>query len=185
MAKLIYAINCSLDGYYVDADGGFDFTEPVDELHDWFADLEATVGTHLYGRKMHQVMAVWHEMAADPAITPLYQRFADAWIDSDTVVYSRTLDDAGVPRARIVRDFDAAEVAALKEGADRDLDIGGPELAGQALAAGLVDEVILAVAPVTVGGGRRALPDGVRLRLELLEQRVFSDGTVLLRYAVL
>ncbi|WP_062299935.1 dihydrofolate reductase family protein [Demequina maris] len=184
MAKLIYAINCSLDGYYVDADDSIDFTEPVDELHDWFAELESTIGTHLYGRRMHETMAVWEEFAVDPEITPLYKRFADAWVDSDTIVYSRTLEDPGVPRARVVREFDPAEVAALKASADSDLDIGGPELAGQALAAGLVDEVILAVAPVIIGGGRRALPERVRLELELLEQRTYANGTVLVRYRV-
>ncbi|WP_062389733.1 dihydrofolate reductase family protein [Demequina iriomotensis] len=184
MGRLIYAINCSLDGYANDARGELDWSEPDEELHDYFADLERTVGTHLYGRRMHETMAVWEDIRTTPDITPMLQRFAEAWCDADTIVYSRTLDDPGVPRARIVREFDAAEVARLKEEADRDLDIGGPTLAAHALRAGLVDEVQLAVVPAIIGGGTPALPAGLRLDLELLEHRAFPRGTVLLRYRV-
>ncbi|WP_062465216.1 dihydrofolate reductase family protein [Demequina soli] len=184
MARLIYAINCSLDGYINDANGDFDWSEPDPELHDFFAGLERSTGTHLYGRRLHETMAVWHDFYADPAIPPLMRRFAEAWIDTDTIVYSRTIAEPGMPRARVLDRFDAAEVAALKDTSERDLSIGGATLAARALEAGLVDEIVLAVVPVIVGGGTRALPAGLRLDLELVEHRAFPRGAVLLRYLV-
>ncbi|MDN4483809.1 dihydrofolate reductase family protein [Demequina lignilytica] len=184
MARLVYATICSLDGYVNDAQGEFDWAQPDEQLHDHFTDLARTIGTYLYGRRMHETMVVWEDLYGTPVLPPHLRTFAEAWVASDKVVYSGTLDEPGIPRARIEREFDADDVRHLKDRADRDLGIGGPTLAAHALTAGLVDEIQLAVVPAIVGAGTRALPDGLRLDLELLEHRTFPQGSVLLRYAV-
>lgn len=183
MGRLIYAISCSLDGYVNDASGDFGFSEPDVALHDHFTELERTVGTHLYGRRMLETMAVWEAWRDATDLEPQYRDFAEAWVDSDTIVYSTTLDHIGISRARLERTFDADAVQALKEAATRDLAVGGPTLAAHALRAGLVDEIQLAIVPSVLGGGTRALPDGLRLDLDLREHREFPGGAVLVRYA--
>jgi dihydrofolate reductase len=181
MAKLIYSAITSLDGYVADEDGNFDWSIPDEEVHAAVNDLMRTVGTQLYGRRLYEVMLAWEtrDVADESAVT---RDFAAAWRDSDKIVYSRTLQDASSQRTRIESDFDPDAVARLTKSADRDVLVGGPELAGQALKAGLVDEVHLFVSPVVVGGGTRALPDGLRLDLELLDQRRFGNGVVHLYY---
>ena len=181
MARLIYSALASLDGYVADEDGRFDWAEPDEEVHRFVNDLERSVGTYLYGRRMYEVMASW-ETAGGADQPPFVRDYAEIWRAADKVVYSKTLEAVATARTRIERDFDPAAVRQLKETADRDLTVGGPGLAGQALAAGLVDELHLFVAPVVVGGGTQALPDGVRLELELLDERRFSSGVVHLRY---
>ena len=184
MPNLIYLTNTSLDGYIEDASGSFDWSVPDEELHQFFNDLTHPVGTFLYGRRLYETMAVWEtdpDLAAD---NPVTADFARAWLDADKVVYSTTLDAPRTARTRIERTFDPATVAELKAAATRDLTIGGAALAGTALRAGLVDEVQLVLHPVVVGGGRPALPDGVRARLDLLDERRFAGGHVYLRYGV-
>jgi dihydrofolate reductase len=182
MARLIYSAIASLDGYVADADGRFDWSAPDEEVHAFVNDQERPVGTYLYGRRMYDTMAVWETMATDgePAVMRDYQ---EIWRGAEKVVYSRTLDAPRTPRTRIERDFDPVAVRALKDSAGADLSVGGAELAGQALRAGLVDEVALFLSPVAVGGGTPALPHGVRLDLELLDERRFSGGVVHVRYA--
>jgi dihydrofolate reductase len=181
MARLIYSAIASLDGYVNDEDGRFDWSAPDEEVHTFVNDKERPVGTYLYGRRMYDVMAVWETMSMDgePAAMRDYQ---DIWRGAEKVVYSRTLDAARTPRTRIERDFDPAAVRALKDSAGADLSIGGAELAGQALRAGLVDEVSLLLSPIAVGGGTPALPHGARLHLELRDQRRFANGVVYVRY---
>ena len=181
MADLIYVALASLDGYIEDEDGKFDWAEPDEEVHSFANDLERQVGTHLYGRRLYETMAVWETLPLDDQ--PGYIRdFAELWRDSDTIVYSRTLGAPSTARTRIERDFDPDAVRQLKDEADRDLAVGGAKLAGQALRAGLVDELHLLLAPVLVGGGKRALPDDVRLPLELVGERRFDSGFVHLHY---
>jgi dihydrofolate reductase len=177
----MYSVIASLDGYVADADGRFDWSVPDDEVHAFVNDLERPVGTYLYGRRMYEVMAAWETMDADE---PLQRDFAAIWRTADKVVYSRTLETVSTPRTRLERDFDAAAVQRLKESAGSDISIGGPGLAAHALAAGLVDECHLFLSPVSVGGGTRALPDDVRVDLELLDERRFGNGVVYLRYRV-
>jgi dihydrofolate reductase len=182
MALLLYSTNMTLDGYIEDAAGDFGFTEPSDEVHAFINDRLREVGTHLYGRRLYETMAVWEtdpSFAEGPAVT---RDFAAIWQAADKVVYSTTLPDVVTTRTRLERAFAPDEIRALKAAADRDLLVGGAELAGQALRHGLVDEVHLYVAPVAVGGGKPALPPGVRLDLTLLQQRRFGSGTVYLRY---
>jgi dihydrofolate reductase len=182
MAKLIYSAIASLDGYVADEDGKFDWSEPDDEVHSFINALEAPVSTYLYGRRLYDVMAYW-ESPPGIAEQPLYiQDFAEIWQGAEKVVYSKTLESVSTARTRIEREFDPEAVRQMKENADRDILIGGPELAAEAFRAGLVDELHLFVAPVVVGGGTKSLPEKVRLNLELLDERRFGNGTVYLRY---
>jgi dihydrofolate reductase len=182
MAKLIYsAIITSLDGYVADKDGNFDWAEPDEEVHTFINDLERPLGTYLYGRRMYEVMLAWETLPlADQP--PFMQDFAQIWRAADKIVYSRTLETVASDRTRLERAFDPEAVRQMKAEAGRDLAVGGPDLAGQAFKAGLVDEYHLFVVPILVGGGKQSLPDDVRLELELLGERRFGNGMVHLRY---
>ena len=183
MAKLSYSAIASLDGYVADADGRFDWAAPDEEVHAFVNDLERPAGTYLYGRRMYETMAVWETMPLDdePAVM---RDYAQIWRGADKIVYSRTLEDVSTSRTRLERELDPGAVRELKARAERDITIGGPELAGQALAAGLVDEVQLFLTPVLVGGGRHAFGPAAAARLELRAERRFANGTVFLHYAV-
>jgi dihydrofolate reductase len=182
MAKLIYSAITSLDGYVADEDGNFDWAAPDEDVHAVVNDLMRPVGTQLYGRRLYEVMLAWETLDTTDQ-QPATKDFADIWRASDKVVYSRTLENASSARTRIERDFDPEQVGAMKAQAERDLLVGGPELAGQAVAAGLVDEIHLFVSPIIVGGGTRAMPDDLRLELDLLDERRFANGVVHLGYA--
>jgi dihydrofolate reductase len=181
MVKLIYSAITSLDGYVADEDGNFDWAAPDEEVHRFINDLERPVGTYLYGRRMYDVMAYWE--SANTADQPSVVRdFAQIWQAADKIVYSTTLETASSNRTRIEREFDAEAVRQMKAAAGRDLTVGGPDLAAQAIKAGLVDEYHLFVAPIVVGGGKQSLPNNVRLKLELLDERRFGSGMVHLHY---
>jgi dihydrofolate reductase len=182
MAKLIYSAIMSLDGYIADEDGNFDWAAPDDEVHAFINDLERPIGTYLYGRRMYEVMVYWETALIAPDQSPVFQDFARIWQAADKVVYSKTLGRVSSARTRIERDFDPEAVRALKATAGRDLTLGGPDLAAQAIKTGLVDEWQLFVVPIVVGGGKSALPKNVRVKLELLEERRFGSGVVFLRY---
>ena len=177
MSRLIYAAIASLDGYVADEHGRWDWSEPDAEVHAAVNDLMRPAGTHLYGRRMYEVLVAW-ETVDDP--DPVIRDFAEVWRAADKVVYSRTLAEVSSARTRIERELDPEAVRRMKE--DRDVIVGGPELAGQAMAAGLVDDIHLFLSPVVVGAGKRALPDGVRLSLELASERRFGNGVVHLHY---
>jgi dihydrofolate reductase len=180
MAALIYTAIASLDGYIEDEDANFDWAEPDEEVHSFINDLERSVGTYLYGRRLYEVMIAWEAISlADQP--PFMRDFAEIWRAADKIVYSRTLETASTAKTRIERDFDAEAVRQMKA-AGRDLAVGGPGLAAHAFQAGLVDECHLFLAPIVVGGGKQSLPDNVRLKLELLDERRFGSGMVYLRY---
>jgi len=179
MAKLIYSAITSLDGYVADEDGNFDWAEPDEEVHSFVNDLERPVGTYLYGRRMYEVMAAWETLADQ---RPAMRDFAAIWQAADKVVYSTTLETVSSARTRIERAFDPEAVRQMKAAAGRDLTVGGPDLAAQAFKAGLVDECHLFLAPIVVGGGNQSLPNNVRVKLELLDERRFGNGMVHLRY---
>jgi dihydrofolate reductase len=180
MASLIYTAIASLDGYVEDEQGKFDWAVLDEEVHAFLLDLERLVGTHLYGRRMYETMVYW-ETGGDEggAVT---RDWAEIWRAADKIVYSRTLQTVSSKRTRIEREFDAAAIRRLKNSSSSDITIGGAELAGQALAEGLVDECHLFLGPVLAGGGKRALPAGVHAELELLDERRFGNGAVYLRY---
>jgi dihydrofolate reductase len=183
MARLSYSMIASLDGYVEDERGGFGWAEPDEEVHAFVNDLERPIGTHLYGRRMYETMAFWEGEEAVAGQPPEMRDYAEIWRAADKVVYSTTLEAPRSERTRIERGFDPEAVRRMKEEAERDLAIGGPELAAEAMRAGLVDEVHLFLAPALVGGGKPAFP-GVRLDLELLDERRFDSGTVYLRHGV-
>jgi dihydrofolate reductase len=184
MAHLIYSAIASLDGYVADESGNFDWAAPDEEVHAFVNELERPIGTYLYGRRMYEVMTYWETAGAAADDHPVERDFAAIWRAADKVVYSRTLEQAASARTRIEREFDPDAVRQLLAEAERDVGIGGSELAAQALAAGLVDECQLFLAPVVVGAGKRALPQGVFTRLELLDERRFDSGMVYLHYRV-
>ncbi len=181
MAKLIYSAITSLDGYVEDASGSFSWSAPDEEVHAFVNEGERSTGTYLYGRRMYEVMVAWERLTvADQP--PLIQDFAEIWQAADKIVYSKTVETVSSARTRIERDFDPEAVRRMKEPAGRDITVGGPDLAAQAIKAGLVDEWHLFVAPIVVGGGKQSLPNNVRLKVELLDERRFGNGVVHLRY---
>ena len=181
MAKLHYTAITSLDGYVADADGRFDWSEPDEEVHAFVNDLERPIGTYLLGRRMYDVLVAWETMDTTDE-PPAMEDYAKIWRAADKIVYSRSLDAVTTAKTRLERSFDPDAIRAMKTSAERDLSVGGPDLAAQAFRAGLVDEIQLFLAPVVVGGGTRALPGEVRLDLELLEERRFGNGTVYVCY---
>jgi dihydrofolate reductase len=182
VARLIYSAISSLDGYVADEDGNFDWAVPDEEVHPFINDLARPVGTHLYGRRMYEVMVGWE---TDPTLadhSPPMRDFAQIWQAAYKIVYSRTLEAVSTARTHIERDFDPEAVRQMKARAGRDILVGGPELASRAFRAGLVDECHLFLAPIVVGGGKQSLPDDVRLKLDLLDERRFGNGMVYLHY---
>jgi dihydrofolate reductase len=182
MSRLIYSAIASLDGYIADEDGNFDWAVPDEEVHGFINDLDRQVGTYLYGRRMYETMVGWE---TDPALaeqSPLMRDFAEIWQAADKIVYSRTLEAVSTARTRMERNFDPEGVRKMKASAGRDMIIGGADLAARAFEAGLVDECHLFIAPIVVGGGKRSLPDGVRVKFELLDERRFEGGMVYLHY---
>ncbi len=184
MAKLIYSAIASLDGYVEDRQGKFDWATPDEQVHAFINDLERPIGTYLYGRRMYETMVYWETVSTGADQAPVSRSFAEIWRAAEKIVYSKTLSAPSSTRTRIERDLDPAAVEALKETSRSDITIGGATLAGQAIAASLVDECHLFLHPIAVGGGRPALPDNVRVGLELLDQRRFESGVVYLRYRV-
>lgn len=184
MGNLIYSAIASLDGYVEDQEGRFEWAAPDEELLAFVNDLERPAGTHLYGRRMYETLAVWETLGRSTADSPVTRDFAEIWRAAEKVVYSRTLQSVATARTHLERDFETEAVRRLKDSAERDVTIGGAELAGRALAAGLLGECHLLLHPIVVGAGKRALPDGVRCGLELLEERRFGSGVVCLSYRV-
>lgn len=185
LATLIYSMLTSLDGYTEDEHGDFGWGAPEDEeLHSYVNELASSVGTYLYGRRMYETMVYWESAHMIPDQPQFVLDWARQWQAAEKIVYSRTLAEPRSPRTRIERVFDPDAVQRLKASSEHDITVDGPELAAQAIRAGLVDEFQMIVCPVVVGGGKRFFPDGVRLDLELVEQRRFGNGVVVLRYAV-
>lgn len=182
MANLVYVANTSLDGYTEDKDGKFDWTEPSDEYFRFITDLVRAMHTHLYGRRMYESMMVWETDPTLAAVSPLRRDFAELWQAASKIVYSRTLETIPTRKTQLERTFDPEAVRQLKATAEQDILIGGPELAAHAFRAGLIDEFHLFLIPILVGGGKSALPDNLRMELELLAERRFLNGTVYLHY---
>jgi dihydrofolate reductase len=183
VAKLIYVAIASLDGYVADRSGRWDWSEPDEEVHAFVNDLSREIATFLLGRRMYEVLVAWETMDTrdQPAVIG---DFANIWRSADKIVYSRSLREPSSVRTRIEREFDPEAVRRMKAEEGGGLSVAGPELAAQAIAAGLVDELHLFLSPVVVGGGASALPDDVFVQLDLLEERRFGNGTVYLRYDI-
>ena len=185
MAKLIYMMNTSLDGYTEDEHGGFSWGAPQDEeVHTWIFEHVSSFRICLYGRKVYETMAYWETAQTIPNQPQFVLDFAKQWQAAEKIVYSRTLAEPLSARTKIERTFDPDAVRQLKANAVSDIAVAGPELAAQAIRAGLVDELQMRVCPVVIGGGKRYFPGGVRLDLELLDERRFGNGDIFSRYAV-
>lgn len=182
MAKLIYSAIESLDGYVADTTGRFDWARPDETVHTLVNELERSVGTYLFGRRMYEVMAAWETLGGGGDEPQFIEDYANMWQAASKIVFSRTLDAVRSSRTRIERDFDPEAIRRMKREVVGDISIGGPNLAAQAIAAGLVDEYQVFVAPVVVGGGIRSLPAGICLNLELMDERRFDNGFVYLNY---
>lgn len=179
MVDLVYTANASVDGYTEDPDGRIDWSAPDEEVFSFIRELERPAGTYLYGRRMYEAMLYWETAIPDEAYI---REFAELWRNADKIVYSRSLESVSSARTSLEHDFDPEAVRRLKAAAARRITIGGANLAGQALAAGLVDELRLLTVPVVLGGGKSWHPRGVNLPLRLLETRRFASGVVYLRY---
>jgi dihydrofolate reductase len=184
MVKLIYSPIVSLDGYVEDEQGKFDWAAPDDEVHAFVNELERPIGTYLYGRRMYETMVFWETVSGGADQPAVIRDFAEIWRAAEKIVFSRTLQTVASARTHIERTFDPDAVRRLKEAAGADITIGGAELAGQAFAAGLLDELHLFLGPIIVGGGKRALPDDIRVALALLDERRFRNGVVHLHYRI-
>ena len=184
MAKLIYSAISSLDGYVADTEGKFDWSAPDDEVH-WFVnELERPIGTYLYGRRMYEVMRYWETAPTGNGELSAGQEYAQIWNAADKIVYSKGLEQVSTANTRLEREFDPQAIRDMKAAATQNISIGGPTLAADALRMGLVDECHLFLSPIVVGGGLPALPDNVRLELDLLDERPFSNGVVHLHYRI-
>jgi len=186
MGKLIYIANVSLDGYVADRAGNFDFTVPTPAVFSTILELVRGAGTHLYGRKMYEVMALWetaHLTPDAPSFVPglgaLERDFANVWRGADKLVISTTLATATTRRTRILPSFDAEGIRLLKR--DQTLTVGGPQTAAAMLRADLVDELHAFVSPVILGGGNPWLPPDLRRTLTLEGERRLG-GVVHLHY---
>jgi dihydrofolate reductase len=184
MANLIYVVNVSLDGYIEDAHGGFEWTEPTDEVFTFITDLVRPVGTYLYGRRIYETMGVWETDPTLGAQSELSADFANVWETADKIVYSTTLGAVSTANTRLERRFDPDVVRDMKTSAASDLAVSGATLAAHAFNAGLVDECHLFVYPVLLGEGKPAFSSDARVQLELLEEHRFGNGVVYLRYRV-
>jgi dihydrofolate reductase len=182
LAKLIYSALMSLDGYVADKEGKFDWAAPDEEVHTFVNDLERNIGTHLYGRRMYEVMAFWETADTLADESPVFRDYAEIWQAADKVVYSRSLEAVTTQRTRLDREFNPAAIRQMKAEADRDISVGGPHLAAEAIKAGLIDEYHFFVTPIVVGGGNPALPDDVLVKLKLVDDHRFGNGTMHLHY---
>ena len=182
MAKLIYFMPTSLDGYIADEGGDYEWSVPDEEVFAFINDLERPIGTYIYGRKMYETMAVWETPDVIPGLTPAMLDFARIWQAADKIVYSKSVETVSTRKTRLEREFDPQMIRTLMSQLQDDVTVGGPALAAQAIRAGLVDEYHLFVVPIILGGGKPVLPGDLRVRLDLLDERRFANGTVYLRY---
>ena len=182
MAHLIYSAITSLDGYIEDKEGGFDWAMPDEEVHAFINNLERNIGTYLLGRKMYEVMKFWESLPKEESPSPIMLDYAQIWQSADKIIFSRSLQEVSTHKTQIVRNFDAETIQRIKTESRKDISIGGPGLAANAIQANLVDEFQIFVFPVMVGGGKAAFPDKIQLNLELKEELSFGSGVVYLSY---
>ena len=185
MAKLIYVANVSLDGYIEDEHSNIDWGISDDETFAFWTDFQRTIGTYLYGRRMYESMVYWETASTNDDQPKITREFAQIWRAAEKIVYSRSLQAVSSDRTKIEREFDLNTIRRLKESSIADMTISGPELAGQAMSAGLIDECQLLLNPIVLGRGKRALPDNLHMRFELLGERRFRSGVIHLHYHVI
>src|SRR5882724_2269711 len=184
MRNVIFAINTTLDSCC-------DHTKftPDEETMDYFTHLTQDADTFLYGRKTYQLMVpYWPDVAKNPSgQTKADYEFAQAFeAINKIIVFSQSLDSAEGEKTRIVHTGLHDEVLKLKQEQGKNIMTGGVTLASQLAELGLIDEYHFMVHPIIVGEGRR-LFEGInlqeKLRLKLVESKVFKSGVVVLRYS--
>ncbi|WP_055694055.1 dihydrofolate reductase family protein [Streptomyces prasinopilosus] len=183
MRKLTYGMNLSLDGYIAAPGDDIGWSVPSDELFQFWSDQLRATDLTLYGRKLWQTMSShWPTGDQRPDATPAEIEFARRWRDMSKVVFSSTIDEVDW-NTRLVTGDAVTEITRLKAEDGGPMDIGGATLAGAAMRAGLIDEYVLATAPVLVGGGTpffTALDSWVNLKL--VQTRTLPCGVTLTRY---
>ncbi len=182
MAKLIYFTPTSLDGFIAGETDRLDWAAPSEEVSAFISDRHRPIGLYLYGRKEYETMMVWETPDVLPGLTPAMLDFARIWQAADKIVYSKSLESVSTPKTRLEREFEPQAVRDLKAQLPHDLSVSGPNLAAQAIRAGLVDEYHLLIVPTILGGGKRVLPASVGVKLDLLDERWVGHGWVYLRY---
>ena len=182
MRKVIYMTSLSLDGYIEAATGDQSWALPDEELHRHFNDLEQEIDTHLYGRRMYELMvAYWPTADQNPSAPPYEADYARIWKAVPKVVFSKSLEEVGW-NSRLVKEDARVEVARLKALPGKNLSVGGLTLASDLAAAGLIDEYCLYFVPILLGSGKVAFAKlSQRVRLQPVETHTFRSGTVLLR----
>lgn len=183
MSRLIYFMPMSLDGFIAsDYDPNKDWSAPEEQVFAFINELHRPIGTYLYGRRNYETMAVWQTPDVIPGLTSAMMDFAPIWQAADKVVYSRSLETVSTPHTRLEREFNPQAVRYLKAQLPHDITVAGPNLAEQAVRAGLVDEIQLLVTPVILGGGTPVLPRSMGVKLDLVDERRVGNGWVYLRY---
>ncbi len=183
MGNLIYGMNVSLDGFVETPDHSLDWTVVDDELHSWFNDRMRDLDASLYGRRLYELMAGhWPTAESDPAVTDVTRDFARIWNRIPKVVFSTSLDRVD-HNARLVRGDVGEVLEDVRREFDGDLEVAGPNLAGQFVRRGLVDQFDLVVHPVVLGAGTPFWPElDEPLRLRLTDTRTFASGAAALTY---
>jgi len=188
MGKLIYLITTSLDGYVADKNGSFNWAKPTEEVHSFVNDTLRNVGTVLMGSKLYETMKVWDEIPTEgvggpmDGPSPAMNDYSKIWKAANKIVYSTSLSEVSIANTKIERSFDPEAVKKMVAESDKDVDIGGPNLAGQAIKANIIDEYHQIIAPVMIGGGTPWLPKDVNLKLKLVSTKEFKNGFVHLQY---
>ncbi|MGN0065425.1 MAG: dihydrofolate reductase family protein [Nocardioides sp.] len=184
MGRLMYSTTMSLDGHVADTAGSLDWSTPSEEVFAVHLARCAEVSTEVLGRRTYEMMTYW-EVDHRDEWTPDEAQFAREWQRIEKVVASSTMADADLTpggRARLVDELTLDGLRRIVDSAEGGVEIFGPTTASAALRAGMVDEMHLFVAPVVLGGGLRAFPDGARLDLRLAARQEFGNGTVHLTY---
>ncbi len=182
MSKLIYFTPMSLDGFLAGETEDQDWALPSEEVSAFINDRHRPIGLYLYGRKEYETMMVWETPEVIPGLTPAMRDFARIWQAAGKIVYSKSLETVPTPNTRLEREFEPQAVRDLKAQLPHAMSVAGPNLAAQAIRAGLVDEYQLLVVPVLLGGGKRVLPGSVGVKLDLLDERRIGHGWIYLRY---
>ena len=184
MGTLRYFANMSADGYTVDAEGRFDWTDPSDEVHAFINEIESDGSVYVHGRRMYETMVYWETYEPGPGSSPHEKRHAEIWQGMEKVVASSSLPEGAITsgRTRLVRDLQLGELRRIVNCAPGVVSVGGPTVAADAIRAGLVDDFRFFVYPEVVGGGLSALPQDARLSLRLVDTRTFANGCVYLHY---
>ena len=183
MGILSYAVVMSLDGYIADPEGDFQWATPSPEIFDVHLKRMSEVSTEIMGRKTYELMQFWDTYPDSPEATPAEKVFGRLWQDIDKIVASSSLSQADmVADDELVAQLDVERVQRIGQEAEGVVEIFGPTTAADAIRAGLIERFEFFLVPIIIGGGLKALPDGVRLGVQLIEQHTFDNGTVYLRY---